>query len=325
MTVNLGLRYEYGPPIAEDHNKFGNFDPSIPSGMMQQTGDKALYSTSKRNVGPRLGVSWDVTGKGTTVVRAGWQRRLRRHPYSQHRRERVRRGSGLGSHGVWPDYCSPTVDPHGQPCSTPANGLVTVPSPGTDASSVATLSNNCTIGANHIGSNNPVCSQINWTQNVPVFPTALNCGDGLAQITVGATLVTPTPCSIAIFPNHQRTAYITTWTAAVQHAFGGDLSLNVAYVGNHLTGAFMEQDLNLNLSVGFATTLAQSNAALGVGSGGGPSTYLGPCKNMANGCPIAGITSAISRWPYNSIFPCLGTSSNTDRADGQTTMPCRLP
>ena len=71
LTLNLGLRYEYTFPYTEAHNAFGNFDPSTASGMVQQTGGTPLYSNKRGDFGPRVGFSWDVTGKGTTIVRAG--------------------------------------------------------------------------------------------------------------------------------------------------------------------------------------------------------------------------------------------------------------
>jgi outer membrane receptor protein involved in Fe transport len=71
LTLNLGLRYEYEPPLVDAHNAFGNFDPSTPSGMVQQKGGNAVYRTDHRDFGPRVGFAWDITGKGTTVIRAG--------------------------------------------------------------------------------------------------------------------------------------------------------------------------------------------------------------------------------------------------------------
>jgi outer membrane receptor protein involved in Fe transport len=62
LTLNLGVRYEYEPLQVDAHNAFGNFDPNTPSGMIQQTGGKALYSTSPHDFGPRVGFAYDVTG-----------------------------------------------------------------------------------------------------------------------------------------------------------------------------------------------------------------------------------------------------------------------
>ena len=70
LTVNLGLRYELEPAILVDGNNAANFDPTSPTGMVQQNG-KPLYKTDHRDFAPRAGFAWDVTGKGTTVLRAG--------------------------------------------------------------------------------------------------------------------------------------------------------------------------------------------------------------------------------------------------------------
>jgi outer membrane receptor protein involved in Fe transport len=70
LTLNLGLRYEYITPPSEANNLLGNFDPNV--GLVQL--GKQISSPWKgdhNNFSPRLGIAWDVTGKGTTVVRAG--------------------------------------------------------------------------------------------------------------------------------------------------------------------------------------------------------------------------------------------------------------
>ena len=70
VTVNLGLRYELEPAILVDNNSAGNFDPFSPTGMVQQNGSP-LYKPDHQAFAPRAGFAWDITGKGTTVLRAG--------------------------------------------------------------------------------------------------------------------------------------------------------------------------------------------------------------------------------------------------------------
>jgi hypothetical protein len=315
VTVNLGLRYEYSPPIAEEHNRFGNFSPSAPTGMVQQTNDNALYTTSKRNWGPRLGVSWDVTGKGTTVIRAGGS-----VVYGGVQLDNIAAngfGAGLDSvpTGFTDVYCNLAIDTTGQPCTSAANGLVTIAPTGKNTEGLLSLANNCAVGFN-TSTGAGACSQINWAQNAAVFPTGAGaeyCGDGLAKVTVAGVNVQPAPCALFVLPAHMPTSYVTTWTASIQHAFRGDISLNVAYVGNH--GSDLDVEPNINQpSYGFNATTASANAALGIGSGTGPSNFLGPCKPpppppAVAACPIAGITSPISREPFNqpgsNYFPYL--------------------
>ena len=49
----------------------GNFNPGAPTGLVQEAGGKAVYTLPKDLFSPRFGIAWDVTGKGTTVVRVG--------------------------------------------------------------------------------------------------------------------------------------------------------------------------------------------------------------------------------------------------------------
>jgi hypothetical protein len=70
--VNLGLRYSYVSPFKEANNLLGNFDPAL--GMVQEgqsSVGNTVWKPDHKNFSPRAGFAWDVTGKGTTVVRGG--------------------------------------------------------------------------------------------------------------------------------------------------------------------------------------------------------------------------------------------------------------
>src|SRR5207245_3583728 len=75
VTINLGLRYSFVSPLKEDTNLYGSFDPA--RGMVQQgqgsVGD-TLWKPDHKDFSPRLGFAWDLSGKGTTVVRGGFSK-----------------------------------------------------------------------------------------------------------------------------------------------------------------------------------------------------------------------------------------------------------
>ena len=75
LTINAGLRYSYISPFHEVNNQLGNFIPSV--GLVQQGQPgvgSTLWKPEYHDFSPRLGFAWDVTGKGTTVVRGGVSR-----------------------------------------------------------------------------------------------------------------------------------------------------------------------------------------------------------------------------------------------------------
>ena len=72
LTFNMGLRYDYFGVIAEERNRFSIFDPTRGLVQVGTGGLDKLYPGDWNNFSPRIGVAWDINGKGKTVVRAGW-------------------------------------------------------------------------------------------------------------------------------------------------------------------------------------------------------------------------------------------------------------
>ncbi len=72
FTFNYGVRWDYFGVIHEQRNLFSNFDPVNGLRQVGSSGLSRLYEPDYSNFAPRLSVAYDLTGKGKTVVRAGW-------------------------------------------------------------------------------------------------------------------------------------------------------------------------------------------------------------------------------------------------------------
>ena len=70
VTLNYGLRYEYFTVMRDANNLIGNWDPTV---GFEQVGVNvnSAYNGYHKDFSPRLGIAWDIGGKGKTVVRAG--------------------------------------------------------------------------------------------------------------------------------------------------------------------------------------------------------------------------------------------------------------
>jgi hypothetical protein len=70
LTIEAGLRWEWATVPTERHGKISNlnnlWDPAV------RVGDPLFQNPSLTNVVPRLGLAWDISGSGRTVVRAGY-------------------------------------------------------------------------------------------------------------------------------------------------------------------------------------------------------------------------------------------------------------
>jgi hypothetical protein len=229
VTVNLGLRYDYITPLRESNDLLGNFDPTL--GLLQVGKQiSSPYNGDHKDFGPRIGVAWDITGKGTTVVRAG---------------------ASVIFDSQLPMFVFSNISGNAQNGTT--GGLITVPTgaqivvngtttPGTGSIAVSSV----TIPASSLA--------LSWQNNGPnntIFPsssTPIQCGDGVGS--------DPSPCNVSGMDRNFRNPYVVNWTLGIQHAFTPNLSLDVAYVGNHGARLPGMLDINQPIPVHGSTTAA---------------------------------------------------------------------
>jgi hypothetical protein len=72
LTLNLGLRWDFFGVIDEKNHLLSNFDPARGLVQVGSAGLPRLYDRDWNNFSPRLGLAWNLNGKGKTVLRAGW-------------------------------------------------------------------------------------------------------------------------------------------------------------------------------------------------------------------------------------------------------------
>ena len=80
LTFNYGLRWDYFGVVGEKNNLLSNITSMSPAPgtgtftltQVGQPGLSSLYNPDKKDFAPRASIAWDVTGKGQTVIRAGY-------------------------------------------------------------------------------------------------------------------------------------------------------------------------------------------------------------------------------------------------------------
>jgi hypothetical protein len=200
LTLNFGLRYEFNTVLKEDHNLLGNFDPNL--GIVQVGKQiSSAYNSDPKNVAPRFGFAWDMSGNGNTVIRGG---------------------GGLIYEVVnWQSFMA-FNNSFGLP-SIPTGAVIS----GTGTANPVTAGGTITAGNLSIPPFPP-----QWDSSTPLYgnlsSTTINCdpnGSG--------------PCAIMGVNRNLTTPYVWNWTLDVQHAIASNVTLEVGYVGNrgvNLTG-----------------------------------------------------------------------------------------
>ncbi len=228
VTINLGFRYEYQAVPSDSKNLLGNFEPGI---GLEQVGKNisSIYKGDHKNFSPRFGVAWDVTGKGTTIVRLGGSilydlLSMSTFMSQQNTQNTVTLGLGTVPAGATIITCSTS-------CQT-TTGVRVVTNP---------VGNLVTTGVTIPG------PSLTWKdQTTAIYPSSVTglvqCGDGNTPL--GSATADPGPCDTFAMNRNFRTPYVENWTLGIQHAFSGKLGLDVTYVGNHAVKLPGVVDLN---------------------------------------------------------------------------------
>ena len=74
LTIELGLRYEWHVTPTERLDRFVVFDAASASLLRVGTDTGGIYQQNNRNLQPRLGIAWNLSRDGRTVVRAAYGR-----------------------------------------------------------------------------------------------------------------------------------------------------------------------------------------------------------------------------------------------------------
>jgi hypothetical protein len=225
LTLNLGLRWEYGSPFSEQNNYISNFDPvnqvvdTLAPGAVAGNGiqpvtaggvyGKTLVNPQLKDFSPRIGFAFQVTP--STVVRGGFGTGYVHY---------TRAGSGdiTAINAPQAQFAAVTQN---TPTTTNACGS-TLP-----AQIIA------------VGTTTPSC----YATADKGFPSGL------------VTTFNPATDNITWVPKDTPDSYVENFFLSVQKQLTKNTLLDVAYVGNH--GVHLQGFLNANQRV--LTTLGTSN------------------------------------------------------------------
>jgi len=227
LMLNLGMRYEYKSPIREVNNLWGNFVPSV--GLVQQGQPgvgSSLWKPDYGNWSPRAGFAYDLTGKGTTVIRGGASMIYSTLVAATFMNQQGFQNTTSNNVGATPTGACMTSVALGTPCPQTFGGNI------------------------QLGNASFTGKQLNW--NGVVFPA----GGGLA-------CTASSQCNIFGVSPNLKTPFVVNYSLNVQHTLPGNMSLEVGYVGTHGDNLLGLSDINqINPATGvqpFAATYPYLN------------------------------------------------------------------
>ncbi|HWB31797.1 MAG TPA: TonB-dependent receptor [Acidobacteriaceae bacterium] len=214
LTLNLGLRWEYGSPYGELYNHISNFDPDSQTVLTTAPGavagngitpvtyggtyGKTLVNPDYADFGPRIGFAYAADAK--TAIRGGFG-----ISYSHYSRA----GSGdiLAINAPQAQFASviqiaPTTSNH---CSTPLPAQIIAP-----------------------GTTTPSC----YATSDQGYPSGL------------VTSFNKATDNITYIPKDTKASYVESYFFSIQRQLAKNTLLDIAYVGNH--GVRLEGFLNAN-------------------------------------------------------------------------------
>ena len=254
-----------------------------------------MWNPDHSDFSPRVGFAWDVTGKGTTVVRGGFSIMYSTFTSVMWMSQNSFSNSSAVTLASNPTSANLIACPA---ASIAAGGCSVAPTitPGGGNIAAAALSFNDATNMcwdPTIPSLSPACAAGQKT----VFPTGtkLACGDGLANSAFPSGS-DGNPCPLMGVDPNLRTPYVENFNLGIQHQFGNNLSLEIGYVGNH--GARLTGFNEINqppAGAGYCLNSPLTAAQLADACAGGPLT-LGHAKAQA----------AQEARPLFTQFPYLG-------------------
>jgi hypothetical protein len=319
LIVNLGMRYTFLTPMKDAHNNIGNFDPSSPTGMVQQgqPGFGTIWKPDPFDFEPRLGLAWDVKGNGSTVMRLG---------------------VGL-IHETW------TLETFEGQFNMQGNGstaINAIPTAATISCGIASLVPSISCPSSGGGTNNlgavgynpnqlcwdpaaaPIgCQAAGQSTILPGGTGGPKCGDGVGSAA--------SPCSLMSVNQNLKLPFVITYNLGFTHAFGSNLSLEVEYVGNHGYRLLSFTDINqAQLGSAYCLNATLTASQLADACGSGPANARAPLACIAtiscsgNGQAVQEARPYFSKFPYLGYIYQVGNSAYSNYNSLQVSMTKRL-